>query len=116
MSLFVVATYFEDQAFGGPEEGGWWYMTCSLDDVIAASPNEDHAWYLAKDYNLSHDSQPRATVVELGRWEVAWEHQDYLCHGDGAELFAEDGSIKPEYRVRRWDIPEYTPEHKPHYC
>ena len=28
--FYTVAVYTEDQAYGGPEEGGWWYTTGNL--------------------------------------------------------------------------------------
>jgi hypothetical protein len=58
----------------------------------------------------------RATVVELGREEIKPELADYVCHGDADDLWNEDGSIKPENKVVRWDVPEYYPEYRPHYC
>jgi hypothetical protein len=117
MSYFAVATYYRDQSYGGPEEGGWWYSTYELEDVVAGDVSEEIAWDMAQHYNefLQPDEQPRATVVELGRWELKPEYRDYGCHG-GDELWDEDGNVRPEYRVQRWDVPEYMPEHRPHYC
>jgi hypothetical protein len=129
MTLHVVAIYYEDRVYGGPEEGGWWYTEGELVDVVNADAHEDHAWDLARMWNDEHDEseasgrylgstfpRERATVVELGREEIKPELADYVCHGDADDLWNEDGSIKPENKVVRWDVPEYYPEYRPHYC
>ncbi len=118
MSYHVVATYYRDQAYGGPEEGGWWYSTYELADVIGGAQSDVEAWEQATAFNdaLEPNEQPRATVVELGRDELKAEYQRYLDYGDGDDLFDEAGNVLPEYKVTRWDVPEYMPETRPYYC
>lgn len=41
---FVLAVYEVDRAFGGHEEGGWWYDTGELVAVIGVMPSEDAAF------------------------------------------------------------------------
>lgn len=117
MSYFVVATYWEDDAYGGPEEGGWWYRTYELQDVIAGAYDEDIAWELAGDFNGSQKRGhgPRARVVELGRRQLKGEFVRYMDYG-GDDLLDEHGNFLPEYTEVRWDVPVYEPEHRPYYC
>lgn len=37
---YVVALYEVDLAFGGPEEGGWWYQTGRLTRLLRLCPTE----------------------------------------------------------------------------
>lgn len=119
MSYYVVATYYRDQQYGGPEEGGWWYSTYELKDVIDGAPDESGAWALASDYNeqLADGEQPRATVVELGRRELKPKYEHHACHAEIGEYYDEETlELRPEYSEVRWDVPVFTPEHRPHYC
>lgn len=43
MRKFVVAFYAVDRAYGGPEEGGWWYDTGELVRLHALFRSEDAA-------------------------------------------------------------------------
>ena len=61
---FVVALYEIDRAYGGPEEGGWWYDTGDLCRVVAVSPTEARACELAQRANrLLHRLQRGARDV-----------------------------------------------------
>lgn len=42
-TVYIVAVYLIDRAYGGPEEGGWWYETGELVRVIRTFKNEDRA-------------------------------------------------------------------------
>jgi len=48
---YVVAIYTRDKAFGGPEEGGWWYDTGALQRLLRTFKNEDRAWQYATRVN-----------------------------------------------------------------
>ena len=43
----IVAFYEIDRAYGGPEEGGWWYDTGELRRVLRVVPDADRACDLA---------------------------------------------------------------------
>jgi hypothetical protein len=45
---YVLAIYEVDRAYGGPEEGGWWYDTGELVRTIKVVANEDEAYRLAR--------------------------------------------------------------------
>jgi hypothetical protein len=129
-NLHVVAVYAEDRAYGGPEEGGWWYTTGELVGVVGAVFDEDEAWEIARMWNETNPLEDRygrrgypgerATVVELGRRQLKPEYMDYACHGYGDELWEVDKDhnsvVKAQYAETRWDIPTYYPEGRPHYC
>lgn len=51
MSSFVVAFYELDRAYGGPEEGGWWFDTGSLSHVFAVASNRQKAERIAERAN-----------------------------------------------------------------
>ena len=44
----IVATYAIDRAYGGPEEGGWWYDTGTLERIVAIRHSEEAAFELAR--------------------------------------------------------------------
>ena len=47
----IVALYEIDRAYGGPEEGGWWYDTGELRRVLAVAASEGRACELARRAN-----------------------------------------------------------------
>ena len=113
-TLYVVARYTHDRAYGGPEEGGWWYDCGELERIVTATRNGPAAWRVASILNeyRADRCKPRRLdvvyrVVELPRKDVLPEYRDYACHGDPDEEIP---------YVTRWDIPEYYPEGRPHYC
>ena len=44
---FIIALYEIDRAYGGPEEGAWWYDTGELARLLALAPTETRAVQLA---------------------------------------------------------------------
>jgi hypothetical protein len=42
-TVYIVAVYLCDRAYGGPEEGGWWYDTGELVRIIRTFKNEERA-------------------------------------------------------------------------
>jgi hypothetical protein len=92
-TLFYVAVYLVDRAYGGPEEGGWWYDTGDLVRVIRTTPSENKAYELAGRLNghlrrLNYGRRPVSSVLS-----------------DGV------------YRAQVWsDLPpKFYPETRPHY-
>lgn len=113
---YAVAVYDETQEYGGPEEGGWWYMTGELVGVAHWFYNEDVAYEVARGYNERFEKESwnsykegfHARVVEVPRRELKEKYADDACHSDGDW---------PDYAYEmRWDVPTYWPERRPHYC
>ena len=47
----IVALYEIDRAYGGPEEGGWWYDCGELRRVLAVARSEERAYEVARRAN-----------------------------------------------------------------
>lgn len=73
-----VNLYLVDRAYGGAEEGGWWYdagkfVSClgkTLDPVAADTIRDAHAGRLAA---LNKGRRPISSVLSTGRYEIAIE-------------------------------------------
>ena len=52
---YIVALYEIDRAYGGPEEGGWWYDCGELRRVLRVVPTADAAYDLAARANWLMD-------------------------------------------------------------
>ena len=77
MTTVFVNIYNEGRAFGGPEEGGWYYdygepkeslkseCTCPLDDVLTAEWNEEleEMDYLFDEYPLQHKEECPSRIL-----------------------------------------------------
>lgn len=48
---YIVALYEIDRAYGGAEEGGWWFDTGELARLLALAPTEARALALAERAN-----------------------------------------------------------------
>lgn len=48
---YILALYEVDRAYGGPEEGGWWYDTGDLQRVLRVFPTEERAYAAARRCN-----------------------------------------------------------------
>ena len=48
---FIIALYEIGRAYGGPEEGSWWYDTGELARLLALAPTEARAVQLAQRAN-----------------------------------------------------------------
>ncbi len=107
---YVVAVYTLDRAYGGPEEGGWWYTIGDLSAVVDGSNSEADALAKADRVRakLGNGDRLSVQVVDLGRWELTPEASRYM----EAEW---DYVPKRSDYVRRTDVPQYFPEHTPHY-
>jgi len=46
-ATYLVAFYEIDRAYGGSEEGGWWYDTGTLVRVFKTTKSEEHAYSIA---------------------------------------------------------------------
>ena len=77
-TLKHINLYLADRAYGGAEEGGWWYPTgkfvsClgkSLDPVAAKVIRNAHAGRLAE---MNAGRPPVSSVLSRGRYEIVIE-------------------------------------------
>ena len=91
---YIVALHEIDRCYGGPEEGGWWYDTGTLERIVAIRHSEEAAFQMARRANslLTH--------IERGRRDVA-----SMAFGGGrhaAEVFEDTA-------------PRFFPEERPYY-
>ena len=87
---FVVSVYICYQAYGGPEEGGWWYGTGS--PVLDATPlmrvfrdHESAASYAdrlqrALDATWNHGRPPVSSVCSEGRYTAIIDQNEMPAH------------------------------------
>ena len=71
---FIIALYEIDRAYGGPEEGSWWYDTGELVRLLALAPTEARAVQLADRANRllerlqSHRRRVDSVLYDGGRY------------------------------------------------
>lgn len=98
---WYVAVYLRDRAYGGPEEGGWWYDTGELQRFFDHQGDEvDFAQFTDKHdaINLQEKLQAHAEFSNEGRPDI--------------------GSVNSRGRyevVVQEDIPRNYPDTRPHY-
>lgn len=68
---YIVALYELDRAYGGPEEGGWWYDTGDLRRPLALAPTNEAAVTIAARANrlldrLQQNKRPVDSVAYDG--------------------------------------------------
>jgi len=82
---WIVAVYETELAYGGPEEGGWWYDMGSLVRIVRMFPSEDRAYWYARRLNRKLHSRvigpnqgkrEKSSVLSDGVYE-AGVHQDH---------------------------------------
>lgn len=111
-TLHAVVRYHTDRAYGGPEEGGWWYTTYEDPKVVLSTRDEWKAWDYVSRLNTWRQQHGYSwvtyTVVDLPRYRLVPGLMDQACHLDF--------DPQPGDYELRWDIPEFEPEGRPHYC
>ena len=91
---YTVAVYDCDRAYGGPEEGGWWFNCGTLIKPVRTFPSEDQAFEFARRMNaklrhfINSHRRPMSSVLSEG------------------EIWAE---------VHEGAPPKHYPEYHPHY-
>jgi hypothetical protein len=76
--LIYVNVYLSDRAYGGPEEGGWWYNIRNVEQVFRCK-DEDHAKQVYDQMVVEYASENRnrradiSSVLSEGRFEVTLE-------------------------------------------
>ena len=73
---YVLAFYEMDMAYGGPEEGGWWFNTGQLVRVSKTFKNEDRAIHfqcVCNDWfaKLGENKRPVSSVAYDGGQYIA---------------------------------------------
>lgn len=77
MTTYVLAFYEIDRAYGGPEEGGWWYDTGQLVRVWRTFKTEETACAVAHranrllEYLQRHRPDVGSVIYNGGRHSVA---------------------------------------------
>lgn len=95
---FLVAVYDQDRAYGGAEEGGWWYDTGTLVRVVAVRRTERAATEVAARIN-------RTLAYRRDAGHGPGYPIDSVCY-EGGHLAAE---------VCEDTAPLFYPEARPHY-
>jgi hypothetical protein len=97
-STYIFAAYEIDQAFGGSEEGGWWYSTGELRRVLgSARMTEAQAFARRRRLNCWLDRlqsglrETSSMAYDGGRYSV-------MVYDTAEEIY-----------------PQYWPEQRPHY-
>lgn len=94
---WIVAVYDAALAWGGPEEGGWWYDTGSLVRIVKITPSEEKAYAYARGLNARLESR------KIGPNEGKREKSSVLSDG----VF--------EAHVYADNAPDHFPAVRPHY-
>lgn len=91
---YTVAVYLCDRAYGGPEEGGWWYSTGALVRAVRRFKSEERAIRFAYRMNellavtLNKGRRPISSVLSDGRYAAE------VCDGEPVSHYPE---IVPHY-------------------
>lgn len=73
---YTVALYMVDKAWGGQEEGGWWYHCGEIIKPIRIFQTEERAWKYAHrmqrliDCTLNKGRRPIDSVLSEGMYDV----------------------------------------------
>lgn len=94
MTKYIVSVFKIDRAYGGPEEGGWWYDCGELVRTIRIFSNYDHALKFYRRLNERLDA-----TLNVGRRSIG----SVLSEGKYRAMIDEDV------------VPRYYPESRPHY-
>jgi len=95
MTTYIVAVYLCDRAYGGPEEGGWWFDYGEHVRTVRTFKNEERAIAFCRRMN-----DLLRMFVNKGRRDIS----SVLSEG---QYFAE---------VHEDFAPKHYPEQRPHYC
>ena len=97
MKSFIVSVYHVDQAYGGPEEGGWWFTCGEFVRIVRVFHSSDGAWeYCGR---LNHRLKSRKFGPNAGRREISSVLSEGVLEAD----------------VHEGLPPRYFPERRPHY-
>ena len=91
---YLVSVYDVALAYGGPEEGDWWYQTGSLIRTVKVFRSENRA--LAYCRQLNARLQSRVFGPNVGRYPVSSVLSDGEC-----EAQVHEGVAPPRYPDRK---------------
>jgi hypothetical protein len=57
MTTYIIAVYDADRAYGGGEEGGWWYDTGVLARIVKTFKNAEKAYAYCRRLNVRLESR-----------------------------------------------------------
>lgn len=82
MTTYLLAFYEINRAYGGPEEGGWWYDTGRLVRVFRVFKTEDKAYAAARRANrllehLQRHNRPVDSIIYSGERHAAEVHENF---------------------------------------
>lgn len=97
MTSYLVSVYLEDRAYGGPEEGGWWYTVGQLIRTVKIFKSEEKAYEYCR--RLNQKLRSRTFGPNEGRRDIS----SVLSDGE----FVAD--VYPDF------APKHFPEQRPHY-
>lgn len=97
MAIYLVAVYDSSLAWGGPEEGGWWYDAGSLARIVRLFRNADQAYLYARRLNKKLES--RTYGPNQGKREKSSVISDGVY----------------EAHVCQDHVPQFYPAERPHY-
>ena len=101
--LSYLNLYIHDRAYGGPEEGGWWYDTYA--------PVADSDWWDAEPPAYGHFDSPEHAQQAMESLQAWCTDQNTRRHSPSS--VASDGHFV--CRLEAWP-PEVYPSRRPHYC
>lgn len=108
--FWTVAIYLVDLAYGGPEEGGWWYQTGQrIDHAIEGIPSE----FIFNSFNPTDGLTARDVAVLF-----AGQVQGLLDLGinkDRREISSVLSEGRYHAQVYNGHPPAFYPEERPHY-
>lgn len=96
---YAIAIYERDQAYGGPEEGGWWYDCGNLERIVAVTRNPDKAERMARRMNQRFNHLDRKRHVSVS--STAYSGGSYTVHIHEID--------------HRHTVPTHYPAQTPHY-
>ena len=101
--MMFVAIFELERAYGGPEEGGWWYDTGELKRTVATFPDEDQADEYSRRFNRTLAYRRKK---KIGGW---WE-------GHYRAPLSSVAYSGGHYEAQVWKERPYSyPEHRPQY-
>ena len=100
-------TYDDERAYGGPEEGGWYYNTSSRDSLHVFLTKAEADAFSEAFYSICERGQ-YCDVREFDIDGLMDDPEFPSCH-------IWDDAPQVEQTVARL-MPLYTPQGRPHYC
>jgi len=105
---YYVNIYDVGQAYGGPEEGGWWYATGEFIETVGTAATREAAMA------LRDTIEERQTAYRMG----LGQHDGVDANGDGDDSYLMRGGRWGEGTLKAW-VEEHPgrsfPTERPHY-